>query len=113
MCLPAFLPRLHDIYGYSLQPFARGYSDALTREVRGWPTLIRLSFFLAPQQTLSRLITSLIRRLRRLYGPGTWRKLKGNASVRLEDGSVRLAELHWYEAHGIGRHEYKIKRYLD
>lgn len=54
-----------------------------------------------------------IKRLRRLYGPGTWRKLKGNASVRLSDGSVRLAELHWYEAHGIGRHEYKIKRYLD
>jgi hypothetical protein len=54
-----------------------------------------------------------IRRLRRLFGPGTWRKLKGNASVRLSDGSVRLAELHWYEAHGIGRHEYKIKRYLD
>lgn len=54
-----------------------------------------------------------IKRLRRSYGPGTWRKLKGNASVRLSDGSVRLAELHWYEAHGIGRHEYKIKRYLD
>ena len=54
-----------------------------------------------------------IRRLRRLYGPGTWRKLKGKASVRLRDGSVRLAELLWYVAHGIGRHEYKIKRYLD
>jgi hypothetical protein len=54
-----------------------------------------------------------IKRLRRLYGPGTWRKLKGNASVRLGGGSFRLAELHRYEAHGTGRHEYKIKRYLD
>jgi hypothetical protein len=54
-----------------------------------------------------------IKRLRRLYGHGSWRKLKGNASVRLSDGSVRFAEIHWYEAHGIGRHEHKIKRYLD
>jgi len=54
-----------------------------------------------------------IRRLRRLHGAGRWRKLKGVASVELEDGTVRLAELHWYEAHGIGRYEYKIKAYLD
>jgi hypothetical protein len=33
--------------------------------------------------------------------------------VELRDGSVRLAELHWYEAHGIGAREYKIKEYLD
>ena len=52
-------------------------------------------------------------RLRRTYGDGRWRKRKGVARVRLEDGAVRLAELHWYEAHGIGSHEYKIKRYLD
>ena len=54
-----------------------------------------------------------IKRLRRIYGPGAWRRLKGNASVRLSDGSVRLAEIHWYEAHGMGRYEYKIKRYLE
>ncbi len=54
-----------------------------------------------------------IKRLRRRYGPGRWRKLKGFASVRLRDRSIRLAELHWYEAHGLGRYEYKIKRYLD
>lgn len=54
-----------------------------------------------------------IRRLRRIYGRGRWRKLKGVASVELGDGTVRLAELHWYEAHGIGRYEYKIKAYLD
>ena len=54
-----------------------------------------------------------IRRLQRIYGRGRWRKRKGIARVRLEDGSIRRAELHWYEATGIGRHEYKIKRYVD
>ena len=52
-------------------------------------------------------------RLRRTYGPGNWRKRKGVARIRLENGAVRLAELHWYEAHGIGRREFKRKRYLD
>ena len=52
-------------------------------------------------------------RLRRKYGPGRWRKLKGIAQVRLGSGRIRLAELHWYEAHGIGRKEMKRKRYLD
>ena len=52
-------------------------------------------------------------RLRRTYGPGNWRKRKGIARIRLENGAVRLAELHWYEAHGIGRREFKRKRYLD
>ena len=53
-----------------------------------------------------------IKRLRRVYGKGRWRKRKGIARVELDDGSVMLAELHWYEATGIGRREYKIKRYL-
>jgi hypothetical protein len=52
-------------------------------------------------------------RLRRAYGPGRWRKLKGVALIRLRSGAVRTAELHWYEAHGIGRKEIKRKRYLD
>jgi hypothetical protein len=54
-----------------------------------------------------------LQRLRKLYGRGRWRKRKGIATVRLTDGSTRLAELHWYEATGIGRKESKIKRYLD
>jgi hypothetical protein len=54
-----------------------------------------------------------IARLRRFYGRGRWRKRKGIARVRLEDGEIRLAEVHWYEAHGIGRKELKIKRYID
>lgn len=52
-------------------------------------------------------------RLRKFYGRGRWRKRKGIARIRLEDGEVRLAEVHWYEAHGIGRKEFKIKRYID
>jgi hypothetical protein len=48
-------------------------------------------------------------RLRKQYGRGRWRKLKGVASVRLPDGTIRLAELHWYEAHGIGKREFKLK----
>ena len=54
-----------------------------------------------------------ISRLRRQYGKGNWRKLKGSAYIRLTSGRVRLAELHWYEAHGIGRREIKRKRYLE
>jgi len=48
-------------------------------------------------------------RLRKRFGPGRWRKLKGVARVRLIDGTIHTAEIHWYEAHGIGRKEYKIK----
>ena len=51
-------------------------------------------------------------RLRKHYGQGRWRKLKGVAFVRLRSGRIRKAELHWYEAHGIGKKEIKRKRYL-
>ena len=51
-------------------------------------------------------------RLKRVYGIGRWRKLKGIASVRVEGGSVFRAEVHWYEASGVGRKEFKIKRIL-
>ena len=54
-----------------------------------------------------------VARLRKFYGRGRWRKRKGIARVRLEDGTVRLAEVHWHEAHGIGRKEFKIKRYTS
>ena len=52
-------------------------------------------------------------RLRRTYGAGAWRKRKGYADVLLPDGVTRRAEVHWYEAHGKGRFEFKIKRYLE
>lgn len=51
-------------------------------------------------------------RLRRIYGQGRWRKRKGRATVRLPDGFVCEAEVHWYEASGIGRRELRIKRLL-
>jgi hypothetical protein len=54
-----------------------------------------------------------LERLRKSYGPGRWRKLKGFALVRLEDGTVCDAELHWYEAHGIGKKEMRVKELLD
>ena len=52
-------------------------------------------------------------RLRRRYGRARWRKRIGIAKVELADGVVRVAEVHWYEATGVGKREFKIKRYLD
>ena len=54
-----------------------------------------------------------IARLRKAYGTGRWRKLKGIALVLLPDGTICTAEVHWYEAHGIGRRDIKIKRLLE
>jgi len=54
-----------------------------------------------------------LKRLRKQYGQGRWRKLKGVAMIRLRSGRVRKAELHWYEAHGVGKREIKRKRYLE
>ncbi|MDP8982306.1 MAG: hypothetical protein M3O35_17145 [Acidobacteriota bacterium] len=57
-----------------------------------------------------------IRRLKSLlkrYGGRNWRKRKGTATVRLANATVRLVEVHWYEAHGVGRRDWKIKRFLD
>jgi hypothetical protein len=53
-----------------------------------------------------------VERLRRVYGKGRWRKRKGIAEVELEDGTIRTAEVHWYEATGIGRKEFKIKHFI-
>jgi len=55
----------------------------------------------------------ILAKLEKIYGRGRWRKLKGIAMVELPDGSVADAELHWYEAHGIGRKDMKIKRLVD
>ena len=55
----------------------------------------------------------ILPKLRKLYGKGRWRKLKGKALVELPDGKVVRAELHWYEAHGIGRQDMKVKQLLD
>jgi hypothetical protein len=52
-------------------------------------------------------------RLRKFYGKGRWRKRRGFAEVKLPNGTIRKAELHWYEASGIGKKEFKIKRFVD
>ena len=54
-----------------------------------------------------------LNRLRKMYGYGNWRKMKGITRIRLPSGRIRLAELHWYEAHGIGKKEIKRKKYLE
>jgi hypothetical protein len=54
-----------------------------------------------------------LNRLQKLYGKGRWRKLKGVATVRLPDNSTVFAEIHWYEAHGIGKKDFKVKRILN
>ena len=54
-----------------------------------------------------------LKRLERIYGKGRWRKLKGTAKIKLKDGQLCTAEIHWYEAHGIGKKEFKIKRILE
>ncbi len=51
--------------------------------------------------------------LKKTYGRGRWRKRKGIATVRLQNGNLRRVELHWYEAHGIGKRDVKIKQYVD
>ncbi|QTA83069.1 Uncharacterized protein dnl_54620 [Desulfonema limicola] len=52
------------------------------------------------------------KKLEKLYGYGNWKKMKGIAEVRLSDGSVKQAEIHWFEAHGIGKKNIKVKYYL-
>ena len=51
--------------------------------------------------------------LQKRYGKGRWRKLKGIANIRLYDGTIRLAEIHWFEAHGVGKRKMRIKHFLD
>jgi hypothetical protein len=53
------------------------------------------------------------KRLKKQYGGSRWRKLKGVARIRLNDGTIHAAELHWYEAHGVGKKELKLKRFID
>jgi hypothetical protein len=55
----------------------------------------------------------ILKHLRKKFGGGRWRKMKGLARIELEDGSIRKAELHWFEAHGVGRVYVKRKRYVD
>jgi len=53
-----------------------------------------------------------LKRIVRAYGLGNWRKRKGTATIKFKDGSIHQAEVHWYEATGIGKRELKVKRFL-
>lgn len=68
---------------------------------------------LHPQTIATGRAIKELARLRKVYGPGRWRKRKGVAAVRLPDGTLCRAEVHWYEAHGVGRKEFKIKAILE
>ena len=67
----------------------------------------------AVQTIASRRNIRILRLLLKRFGKGRWRNLKGIANVRLSVGTIRLAELHWFEAHGIGKKQLRIKRFLD
>jgi hypothetical protein len=69
----------------------------------------RCGFLFRVRVAISRRAIRGLARLRKRYGGSRWRKLKGIARVRLIDGTIHAAEIHWYEAHGIGRKELKIK----
>lgn len=79
--------------------------------------MIKFRQYLSPIANVEMIARgSSIRELRSLqdkFGGRNWRKLKGEAQIELLDGSIRLAELHWYECHGIGKKKIKIKRFLD
>ncbi len=79
---------------------------------------MKQSFKIVSQITEIKIVAvnTSIRELERLeqqYGQGRWRKLKGVAMIELSSGRIRRAEIHWYEAHGIGRKEFKRKHFLD
>jgi hypothetical protein len=67
----------------------------------------------SPQVIASGLGVRIRSYLRKAYGASRWRKMKGIATIRLPNGMLRVVELHWYEAHGIGKRDLKIKRYVS
>ena len=82
--------------------------------VQSWPMIFEIIGAIEQTETIA--VGGGIRdimRLREQFGAGRWRKRKGVAMVRLADGRVRRAEVHWYEAHGIGKRKIKVKRLLD
>jgi hypothetical protein len=86
--------------------------------LRGWRTFRAMHFEIVGDISGIEIIAAgrgilRLKHLRKRHGGRRWRKLKGNATVRLINGSIRRAEIHWYEAHGVGRRGLKIKRFLD
>ncbi|MEQ1606202.1 MAG: hypothetical protein ABL999_15180 [Pyrinomonadaceae bacterium] len=79
--------------------------------------MIRFRRIVSPIENIERIARRFsideLSNLRRLFGGENWRKLKGTASVELFTGEIRLAEIHWYECHGIGKRKIKVKQLLD
>ena len=101
------------------QPFDRPVR-AGTADLSRWPTPVPCRVFFEIVGEVSNVETIAVgrqihqlARLRKLFGAGRWRKMKGEALIRLASGTLRHAELHWYEAHGVGKRNMKFKRYLD
>jgi hypothetical protein len=96
--------------------YIRWQEFALSRHDIFRYAMIQFRQLLSPIRIIENIAVSRsirdLKRLRRRYGGTRWRKVKGTARVELINGEIRLAELHWYEAHGIGK-ETKIKRLLD
>jgi hypothetical protein len=91
------------------------YNDYTTQKrLRAWETTVFeiLSEIRDIEKIAAGRSVHIRRYLERTYGPGRWRKMKGLATVQLSDGSVCEAEIHWFEAHGIGRKDFKIKRVI-
>jgi hypothetical protein len=91
------------------------YNDSTAQKrLRIWKTTVfRILSEISDIETIAAGRAVYIRHyLERTYGAGRWRKMKGRATVQLSDGTVCEAEIHWYEAHGIGRKDYKIKRVI-
>jgi hypothetical protein len=107
--------RLKDWQWRSQLPFVEGRKATFQVELR-WSLVARFTIM---GQLRNRQVIATGRRIRELarlqaeYGRGNWRKYKGQATVQYTDGRMREAEVHWYEAHGIGRQELKIKKHLD
>jgi hypothetical protein len=91
------------------------YNDcAAQKRLRAWETTVfEILSEIRDIETIAAGRAVYIRRyLERTYGAGRWRKMKGLATIQLSDGTVCEAEIHWYEAHGIGRKDFKIKRVI-
>jgi hypothetical protein len=95
-----FLPKLTEIEDYYLDENKKLFFEIISDIKNIEP--------IATQHSIREL-----KNLQRMYGIGRWRKLKGIAEIQFESGEIYIAEIHWYEAHGIGKKKIKIKRILE
>ena len=125
---PTYLrSRSHPRFGGDVRTFIIAVGDDVARQMLRWPgrydparrhSSVGMKFEIIGQlRSIETIATGreirVLASLRKKWGPGRWRKMKGIARVRiLRTGHIREAEIHWYEAHGIGRRDFKIKKLL-